>query len=440
MVSWRIARKSRIGITPGRRSRVATLTSLIAIASVLRASDGTGTTYPVTFSGAAGAMVPQGSAEFPCDPIVGLVTNGPVTLRIRAMYTLPAAGYVYGQNYGTSRLEAGSPDVCYNYDPANRIDDVYGTSAIATPTGSVAGHPITPALVVANVASTKKAYVSGVSSIEYGLKDFATSNPLLGGGPYRRAFSGLLGRPHISIAQNGQKWSDLAGAKGTAIFQTVCKYSTDFFCAGDTNGVIQAQTAASIRTRMQGYYTMFRGFGIKRIVQTDILCRTAAIKDDRCTTKANQQLTPVGFGVGGVADQVNAAILADVGRGFFDAYVGLRALICDPTDHHYWRTDDLLTQTLGAAYTAATQTIGVASDPRVGAPLIFDPGGPNQAPSGGNAWMPYLDTGSGPFKLTAFTAIGVNGADSGTTLKVTRSADYVHPWGFYNQVDAQSLV
>jgi hypothetical protein len=38
MVSWRIARKSRIGIIPGRRSRVAALTILIAISSVLRAS------------------------------------------------------------------------------------------------------------------------------------------------------------------------------------------------------------------------------------------------------------------------------------------------------------------------------------------------------------------------------------------------------------------
>ena len=378
----------------------------------------------VTWNGGNARTIPVGAVDEGTDWINFPLSVGPVYFNMDV--TVPSAGYVSGKFYLTSVLEGGSPEVSWACDPAACTNDVATGSPLTIPSGGVSAFPIRPSLILGLVPASTVSISGGVTSLSNGTADLTTSDGSIGGGMLRRgAWQG--GWPIATWATDGQNYTNMAGTIGTNVRRVFNQYTSVLWLDGPSNDVFAGSSLSSIRTNLtNNYWTPARASGMK-VIQANVLQRVAAGSADFYTTVGSQSLSGVtGYDVGGVADQFNAGLSADVGVNI-TAMADVRSVLSAPSDNHFWAAAPETTTLTASALSSATTFQTATTLSLVSCP-IFDPQNAAGQRAGALRQI-YLQSGSPPsITNTLFNTITVT-QNNGNTVVKTNSQDGTHPCG-----------
>lgn len=395
-----------------------------------------GSFTPITFGGSRSYTLAPGEYDKVSDFATFSVSPGD-TLWVRSeadVANLASGAYPIGKLYRDSFNEAIGIENSYSYLPANEIDDIDGTGALAVPTGATAGNQnaFAPVLIIGKVANGSKAVIGFGDSIADGDDDLPSADGSFGGAFLRRAaYNSSL--PYTSCARSAMRADVLAGQTST-MMQSLIKYHTDMVVSIGSNDIAGLRTAAQI---LGDVNTIFgwgsQLVGRKRKIGCSIIQRVATF--DLCTTLANQ--TPAtGHNTGEVRDQFNTALAAQVGAQI-DKYANTKATV-DATasgEPNKWALDTFSTTLAADALTSAT-TASLTSAPRVepailGTFIVLEPGTAN-ASATTNARVLNL-SGSGPYTINiGATWLGTSTHLAGSAVGASPAAGSspgVHPEG-----------
>lgn len=235
----------------------------------------------------------------------------------------------------------GSPTGSAGYISPLTTSQVPGTGALTTPAGGtafgVAGPPLilgVPALPMAAVCYVGDSIADGTGDTIY--------NPNGDVGFIGRGLHGVNGfnTPYVKSTVGSWTYSN-AGIDKAPRMRAVWPYVTHIINELGTNDIANATTLST----MQGYATamwqaqkrVIGPYGKPlQVAQTLIMPRTTST--DSWATAANQ--TPIaGFTVGGVRDQFNSWVKAQVGGGLLDAYIDVNQYVEDQSNSGKWITN-----------------------------------------------------------------------------------------------------
>jgi len=397
--------------------------------------------WPITFAGAVGGVTlatsGAGAIVESDNSTVDLV---PGLAWARCDYTVTTSGYAYGKYYNSATTEAGSGGGVEQgliFDPANTIDQIYSTGALAVPTGATNTFPIAPVEIIGLVPSYTQSWCGGVTSIEDGKLDFASSSGIDGGGYMRRA-AYLASKPYVSFALTGMRYDQMNSTNGQAMLTALAQYCTNVFYGGPTNDVFNNESLSTIQTTMASFWNIKTraGSSVRRIVQGDLFPRVTCTVD-HCTTLANQVNNLTGFSSGGVADQWDTYTATLAGTNKVDSVFLTRTTLADASDAHFWAstgfTPTLFTTTLSASALTTDSVLHMTAAPTYGMSLIIAAGTANMVPitSSTNQYAPTAVSGTGPYSVTFSSAVGV-AQSNGASVTQTLTEDGTHISGTSN--------
>ncbi len=343
--------------------------------------------------------------------------------------------------------QGGLIENCYFYDPANEIDDIDSTGALAVPTGATAGNqnPFAPVMLFGEVSPGKIALIGyGLDSIGDGDDALPSSDgSFSGGGAFVRRAAWLASVPYLSCARSAMR-ADVMAANSTPMCLDLMKYHSDACDNVASNDTAGLRTAAQILADRRTLWARGKAnlIGRKRIHAINEIQRTDTT--NKCLDYANQ--TPsTGHTTGGVRDQLNAALLADVGVNV-DKYVDVKATVDGTADGepNKWKPDPFTTTLAADAATnvsTASLTAMIAEPAGLGMFLILEPGTGNESTTA-NARVLNV-SGSGPYTVSIGTNWGGSSTHlAGSTVRSSPAAGNspgVHPEGPQNEAMAQPL-
>ncbi len=347
----------------------------------------------------------------------------------------------------TNNEQGGLIENCYFYDPANEVDDIDSTGALAVPSGATAGNqnPFAPVMLFGEVAPGKIALIGyGLDSIGDGDDALPSSDgSFSGGGAFVRRAAWLAGVPYLSCARSAMR-ADVMAANSTPMCLDLMKYHSDACDNVASNDTAGLRTAAQILGDRRTIWARDKAnlIGRKRVHAINEIQRTDTT--NKCLDYANQ--TPsTGHTTGGVRDQLNAALLADVGVNV-DKYVDVKATVDGTADGepNKWKPDPFTTTLAADALTTASTAslVAMTAEPAaLGMFLILDPGQPNESATT-NARVNNV-TGSGPYTVNiGSTWLGSSTHLAGATVRSSPAAGSspgVHPEGPQNEAMAAPL-
>lgn len=410
-----------------------------------------GATTPITFGGLRSYTLAPGEYDKVSDyAAISVVPGDIIWVRYEAdVANLATGAYPVNKNYRDTFNESGGLiDNNYSYLPANEIDDVDSTGAMAVPSGATAGNQngFLPVMIVGVVASTARAWIGvpGDSTADAD-DDLPSSDGSFGGGFLRRG-AYTAGVAYTSCARSAMR-ADVAATQNTDMMLSMVKYHTGGIICIGSNDIAGLRTAAQISADHDTWLTKLKNnlVGPKETAITSVIQRVSTT--DFCTSLGNQTVA-TGHGTGEVRDQLNALNLAKVGGPLLDKYADTKAL-CDATadgEPNKWKLRTTVNTTLSADVLTTDTTASCVSLPAepgiIGEFLVLEPGGANQA-VGTNCRVIDL-TGSGPYVARIGSTFGGPATHpAGSVVKASPAAGTspgVHPEGPVNGDMAAAIV
>jgi hypothetical protein len=345
----------------------------------------------------------------------------PGTLYIRSEIDVTAGSqtYVRGDYYSGTGGEK-----CVFFAPANEIDQIYGTGALATPSGGVDQVGVAPLLLIGEVAPGVEAVIGISDSKGVGDKDFIGYG-LNGGGYIRRAaYAKQVGCFMLGVTGNAATYVAQAIAAGSPLFNFLVPFHNTLVTELLCNDIKSGRTAAQGTTDLKAIWSAARAKGVTRVVTSNMIPRCVPVGTSDLGTSLSGQTPDTGFGAGGQADIFNASLAGLVSGGFIEAFVDVRSLMQDASDNTKWALASY-SSTLAAVALSTDTTVSLTDSPNVNDSLVASPGGGAGVQSTGLSRV-SSKLGSGPYSTVLTAAFGVAQA-SGVAVKATNTKDYIHP-------------
>lgn len=402
-----------------------------------------GINRPLTFSGSRSVTLTSGQVDLQTDAVeassFGLGNYFPAgtTVEVRWIGDHASAAAIVPCG---SKADVGFNDQMFRYLPANDIDDVDSTGAMASPTGSDSPAVYSPTMLVGKFLGAGVAMVHIGDSIGDGQDDVPgiglngttgllnIASGVNGGGYLRRtAYEAGFAYCNMTMGGNRMQWFSTEMTARQQYF----KYFTHAITQLGTNDIAGGLSAATIIGTARTIWLALNAQGIQKIYQTLILPKVDTTGDYHQTDTANQTvLSSFGGGAPDNRQLLNAAagpataFATNIGAtrkldGVFD----IATPVQDGIDYRLWGVLPY-TGTLQAGVTGgAGATASVSPSPTLGDTLVFDPG------SAGVAEVDRYITaisGSGPYSITLSGNL-VNSHSNGAAVRGTPSYDGTHP-------------
>lgn len=232
---------------------------------------------------------------------------------------------------------AASGDGCYISPSVT--SQINGTGALTQPSGGVTFGSTTGVLLGVPVAPMAAVVYVG-DSIADGTGD--TTDAVGNIGFIARGLETVNGSTMPYLKETVGSWTFLYATLSTSPrLRSLWPYETDIVIELGTNDITNSESAATI----EGYATamctaahaVIGPYGKPlKVAFTTLMPRTTST--DSWATAANQ--TPVaGFAIGGIRDQYNAWLKANVGNGCIDYVIDSGAAVENPSVHGVWVTN-----------------------------------------------------------------------------------------------------
>jgi lysophospholipase L1-like esterase len=294
-----------------------------------------GTTVPVSFNGSLSVVINGRSGIVVSDPVGVTLAPGQLFAVRSNVVVSTGQQFPVGYTNASGSLLAGESNIGENQIRNTTASVVYNTGAITGTT--VPGYG--PLAILGETDAPAASVAIFGDSIADGSGDSAVSNLLLGQGlgfaarGLRLADDTLL--PFVNLSRGGQSMDWSATLNGLDIHRrlSLLNYATHVLFAIGTNDVVGAPTLTALQDR----YTRLWGFAKKRGKYTAQSLIMPRVSGTYATPAGQTPLT--GFGVGGLRDQINAWIKAQVGQGLLDAVIDPNPYVEDPANPGKWATD-----------------------------------------------------------------------------------------------------
>lgn len=376
---------------------------------------------PITFGGNPGFVVPGGPGITWSDPFPFTST---LSTEVYVRLSADAFGGWAGYSSTLDIINDGSQQY-YIYDPATpgNWDDVYGVGFMSQPTGATtASRPFGPPNIVMGVPSTQVSELGGIDSIAAGTGDYQGFLQF-GWGAYQRRSAFAQNRPYTAMSISGRTLAQHAAPASLALMNSLASFHSYVSCDGGTNDISAGSTAAQVLALSQTIWSNASAnlVAAKKVNQMLILPFTTDTTD-KWTSLAAQTASGA-YAPGGVKDQFNTSVIANVGSNGLSFYVDTPSVVADPGTPSKWKLRTFAT-TLAAAYVSGN-SVSLAATPGsfVGELLVSDPAGPQQSTGVG---LSSTTAGTGPFTVGITAPLGV-AQNNGNTVKAAPTAEGLHP-------------
>lgn len=325
-------------------------------------------TAPLTFGGQRGATVAPDAFERRADEIGPAAFGSPL-----AAFPRDATFYVtiiYSADPGTSVATGvpckmtGSTSPAPNgtcrlwvYDPANRIDDVDGAGAKATPAGSqepsgfalprfllgrpVDADPLSVLMVGDSISVGLNSPTNPCARLTgFGFADHAAIDPATHDGAIAMGHSGRQGETLNNWMQSNARRRQMLARCTVVLLQHGCN---DIGMSGQGptvafDGQSKGSPLDNLRFNYAAFHALARSFpSVRRVYQTRLMPRASA-SSDAFRSAAGQTVQP-GWAAGGFRDQLELWWQAQVASGVLDGLIDTRTPVADPADDHLWGSD-----------------------------------------------------------------------------------------------------
>lgn len=286
-------------------------------------------TWPLTFGGAPSVTLAAGAAGTLSDPLgVDLPALGGVWLRMGVTVT---SGQVWARGSNPSRSGENS------YESTSATSQIGNTGGLTGGTTSLPGYA--PLAVLGIPQRATPAVIILGDSIAYGVGEAST----IGDGLGNRGFA-QRGLANVNGCQipwaNEARASDAASVNQTTNLgwrkRYLWQYASDLLVNLGTNDIAVGNSLATVQGNLINIWQGAKRSGL-RVHQVLIMPRMKATTDSYATPGG---MTPeTGFEVGGVRDQLNAWIKAQVATGLIDSFIDVNKYVEDQANPSKWITN-----------------------------------------------------------------------------------------------------
>lgn len=282
--------------------------------------------YRFTFGGSPTVTVQPGGIVV-SDPLgIDLAAN--TQFWIRSGVTVASAGLKWPVGFANS----GSGEVFF--ESASATSQIFGTGTLSNPSGGTGGNGGQGVMAVLGVPSAPQACVQiWGDSLSEGSGDSVDTTSAIQGTPSRALYRSGNPIPHIKHAKVGDKLIPAAAQATGFQRRFFAQFANNFYIGLGSNDISSGATLSAMQTALTSLVTSLRRRGSCRVFCPSVTTRTTST--DNWATTANQTVS-TGFTVGGIADQWNTWLAAQVG-GLIDGFVDLRPSSQDAANK--WRVN-----------------------------------------------------------------------------------------------------
>ncbi len=297
-----------------------------------------GISVPVNFSSVRTRVVAAGATDIQSDPILpssfslaSFASGTKFWLRLHISLTTAGFGVPGGIPYENAGGQAFPSSVGFSYDPAvntttGAIDDT-GDLSLGAGGFSQFNRPVFPVVLGRFVSGSPKVWLGIGDSIMQG-----TADTLEGVG---LGFLGFFGRALVNATFNGA-WGGginmgstgtthaMWGGSNNAVAKAYWAYCDGAVENYGSNNFEGGAALATVQADSQALWTDLRAAGVTTILRMHIIPRTTSI--DSWATALNQTAVSAAFGAGGLVEQYNTWLGAQISGSAITAQLALSSV------------------------------------------------------------------------------------------------------------------